>query len=136
MVASPPEVTSVRYGAVAAWAPGTIAVAYHGSTDGVAYRGYMGQSADALGGQPRFDTAAVDPPDEPLYPHGFDPGYTAMFLGGDLNEHVQVAYGPDGDAFASFARQVHRWPSVGFWHHRLPVRSTLDGVLGRLSPIA
>lgn len=42
----------------------------------------------------------------PLMPEQFDVGYARLFNGGELHEIVKLAYAPNGDIWASFARDM------------------------------
>lgn len=89
-------------------APGTIALAYYGSDDGgTTYNAYVSESLDALSATPAFQGARLNPPSgEPLFADGFDLGYSELLSMGDLLEIVRVAYAPNGDIWASFAKDM------------------------------
>lgn len=134
VVVSAPEVTHVRYGAMAARSAGELAIAYYGSSDGRAYHGYIAESKNALDSMPVFVGATIHREDRPLYRHGFDPGYLGMFWGGDLNEYLQVKFAANGDIYASFCKVMRRGAErAGGWSHRGHARSKLQGILGRLA---
>lgn len=129
VVVSAPQVEHVRYGAITASGAGKVAIAYYGSKDGRDYDGYLAETKDALSSEPTFWGGTVNEPGAPLYMGGFNPGYLPdMFLGGDLNEFLQVKYAPNGDLFAGFCKQMKH----GMWDHREHADSKLQGVLGRL----
>ncbi len=134
VVVSAPGVRRVYYGAATARAPGVIAIAYYGTEDGTATHGYIAESLNALDAGPVFRGAAVNPPAEPLYGKGFDPGYLDMVLrGGDLNEIVQVRYTPAGDIVASFCKHMRRGADTpGGWDYPSHANSRLQGVVGRM----
>jgi hypothetical protein len=48
----------------------------------------------------------VNDPAVPLMPEQFDVGYARLFNGGELHEIVKPAYAPNGDIWASFARDM------------------------------
>jgi hypothetical protein len=102
-----PEVKIVRYGAVAAKEPGTLAMVYYGSSDGgVKYNGYLAETTNALDPEPSFWSVMVNNPAEPLFPLGFEVGYLGILRGNDLNEIIQVKYAPNGDLWASFVMDM------------------------------
>ncbi|MDB4977116.1 MAG: hypothetical protein JWN48_5457 [Myxococcaceae bacterium] len=133
VVCSAPGVTHVRYGAIAARGTGQVAIAYYGSKDGRAYDGYLAETRDALQPEPTFWSGTVNESDDPLYARGFNPGYVPdMFLGGDLNEFMQVKYAPNGDVFASFCKQMENGSGPAGWSYRAHAGSKLQGMLGRM----
>jgi hypothetical protein len=107
LVVSAPAVTGAVYGNVAAQGPGTIAIAYYGSSDGQTYDGYIAESTNALDAAPTFQTLSVNDTSNPLSEQGFDSGYTSILTNkGDLNEIVEVRYAPNGDIWASFVKRM------------------------------
>jgi hypothetical protein len=130
-----PGVTSARFAAVAVKAPGTIAVAYLGSSDGKVFDGYIAESTNALEATPTFWSAAVSPAGDPLYPFGFASGYDPSYFsnGGDGVEFVQVKYAPSGDIWASFVKDMCSNPTDGcIWDYAAHANSRFQGAAGRL----
>jgi hypothetical protein len=125
VVVSAPQVKRVCCASVTAKAPGTVAIAYYGTSDGKRYDGYIAESTNALDREPSFWSATANAPDDPLYPHGFDGGYPTMLLGSDLDEFIQVKYAQNGDILSSFCKRTTRPASDG--------RSKLSGFVGRLT---
>jgi hypothetical protein len=131
-----PDVNAVVYGAVASAKPGTIAIAYYGSSDhGVSYHGYIAESENALDATPTFQSVRVNPPDDPLYRWGFEVGYLGILELADLNEIVQVKYAPDGDVWASFVKDkcdgaAHYGTCT--WDVAAHANSGFQSVVGRL----
>ncbi|MEY2931839.1 MAG: hypothetical protein RL033_2588 [Pseudomonadota bacterium] len=108
LAVAPPGVTHTVFADVAIKAAGTIALAYYGSEDGGrTYSAYASESLDALSTAPSFVGVRLNPPaGEPLFSEGFDIGYSEVFSRGDLVEMVRVAYAPNGDIWASFAKDM------------------------------
>jgi hypothetical protein len=106
VVVSAPAVKEVRYSSVAIKEPGTVAIAYYGSSDGVKYDGYIAETKNAFDAAPLFWTTVVNKPAEPLFEWGFEVGYIGILTGADLNEIVQVKYAPNGDVWASFVKDM------------------------------
>jgi hypothetical protein len=132
VVVSAPEVRSVRYGSLTVKEPGTVAIGYYGNIGGRPYHAMMAESTNAFDASPIFHGAIVNHENDPVYPIGFDPGYLGMFVGGDLNEIVQVRYGPNGDIFGTF--NVNMCPDYinCTWDIDEKAASQLQGGLGRL----
>lgn len=130
VVVSAPEVKHVRYGTITAKAPGKVAIAYYGSRNGIRYDGYIAESSNAMEPKPVFWSATVNDPADPLYRYGFNVGYMGMYLGGDLNEIVQLRYAPDGDLWASFCKRMP--PFSHDWDRASHAKSKLQAVVGRL----
>lgn len=96
MVAAP-GVQEVRRIAITAGAPGHIAIAYPGSTDGGAhFDGYITESRNALDPQPVFWSASINDPAQPL----IDLADPETF--GDRLFFGTAAIAPDGTAWAGF----------------------------------
>jgi hypothetical protein len=106
VVVSAPAVKEVRYSSVAIKEPGTVAIAYYGSSDGVKYDGYITETKNAFDATPLFATVMVNAPSAPLFEWGFEVGYLGILAGSDLNEIVQVKYAPNGDVWASFVKDM------------------------------
>jgi hypothetical protein len=130
VVVSAPEVRHIRFGALAARAPGEVAIAYYGSRNGIRYDGYIAESANAMEAEPVFWSATVNDPSDPLYRYGFNVGYLGMWRGGDLNEIVQVRYAPDGNVWATFCKRMP--PFSPGWDCKSHAGSKLQAVIGRL----
>jgi len=132
VVVSAPNVRSVRYGSLTVKTPGTVAIAYYGNIGKAPYHAMMAESLNAFDANPVFRGAIVNNVNDPVYPIGFDPGYLGMFVGGDLNEIVQVRYAPNGDVFATF--NVNMCPDYinCTWDITEKAQSQLQGGLGRL----
>ena len=126
------------YGGIAVKRPGTLAIAYYGSTAGIAgpFNGYMAETTTALASAPTFRSAIVNDPAVPLSPETFDVGYGRLFSGGELHEIVRPVYAPNGDIWASFARDM----CVGLgaqtdqcgWDVAAHTNSNYQGSVGRL----
>lgn len=132
VVVSAPNVRSVRYGSLTVKEPGTVAIAYYGNIGKRPYHGFIAESKNAFDTKPVFKGTTVNHPNDPLYPIGFDPGYLGMFLGGDLNEIVQVRYGPNGDIFATFNKNMCPDYITCTWDITEKAQSQLQGVMGRM----
>ena len=134
LVASAPGVKKTVLSGIAVKSPGTIAIAYFGSTDGTRFDGYLAESTDALDPAPAFWSATVNDPSEPLFSSGFDNNYGASLSGGDLDEIVQVKYAPGGDVWASFLKEM--CPKLNTsncsWDYAAHANSIFQGALGRL----
>ena len=72
IVVSAPGVTKTVLSGLAVKSPGTIAIAYFGSTDGTKFNGYLAESTNALDPAPTFWSTTVNDPSEPLFAAGFD----------------------------------------------------------------
>jgi hypothetical protein len=134
VVASAPGVTQTVLSAVGVKAPGTIAIAYFGSTDGKAFGGYIAESTNALAAAPVFWSTTVNDPSQPFFADGFDNDYKASLSGGDLDEFVQVKYAPNGDVWASFLKEM--CPGLNTnncsWEYAAHAKSVFQGAVGRL----
>jgi hypothetical protein len=134
LVVSAPGVTKTVLSAIAVKAPGTVAIAYFGSTDGKKFDGYLAESSNALDAAPVFWSTTVNDPSEPLFANGFDNNYGASLSGGDLDEFVQVKYAPDGDVWASFLKEM--CPGLNqsdcSWDYAAHANSMFQGAAGRL----
>jgi hypothetical protein len=128
VVVSAPGVTHVSCSAATTRAPGTLAMAYYGSEDGVRFHGYVAESHNALDAEPVFASVVANDLDDPLFPKGFDGGYPGIWLGSDLVEIVQVKYHPSGDIWAAFSKDMRR----GAWDVRAHGGSKLQGVAARV----
>ena len=69
---SAPGVKTSVLSALAVKSPGTVAIAYFGSTDGTKFDGYLAESTNALAPAPTFWSATVNEPSDPLFSSGFD----------------------------------------------------------------
>jgi len=134
VVASAPGVTQTVLSAVGVKAPGTIAIAYFGSTDGKAFGGYVAESTNALAATPVFWSTTVNDPSEPFFADGFDNDYQASLTGGDLDEFVQVKYAPSGDVWVSFLKEMcpGLHTSNCSWDYAAHANSVFQGAVGRL----
>lgn len=132
-----PEVTEVRFAAIAVKEPGTIAVAYYGSPDGgMTFNGYVAESTDALEAEPTFWSATANDPADPLFSNGFESGYHVYYFNtGDGVEFVQVKYAPNGDIWAAFVKNMcPGGPDAGActWDYAAHANSMFQGAVGRL----
>ena len=66
MMVAAPGVQAVRRVAIAVRKRGQVALAYLGTTDGAHFNGYITESRDVLTERPRFWSASVNDPGEPL----------------------------------------------------------------------
>jgi hypothetical protein len=136
VVVSAPDVKRIQYASIEVNEPGQVGVAYYGTTSGygIGYDGFMAMTENAFAEQPIFTGSTANELEEPLYPYGFNPGYLAMFFGGDLNEIIQVQFSPSGDMFASFnkAMCVNQFGMFCKWDLDENAGSVYQGVLGRL----
>ena len=112
-----PGVSAVRRVAVTARKRGQVALAYLGTTDGSRFNGYITESHNVLNGKPRFWSAPVNDPAEPLV-NGAD---SETF--GDRFFYGTAAIAPDGTAWAGF----HCAKTSACPGQRI-------GVVGRLAP--
>jgi hypothetical protein len=133
-VISDPKINTVIYPAVAVKKPGTIAIAYYGSSDkGKVFNGYMAESVNALSSTPVFKSQVVNDPAVPTHAQGFDVGYGGMFSGGDLNEIVQIRYAPNGDLLTAFTQDMCPGNTCdASWDKAAHANSRWQAVLGRL----
>jgi hypothetical protein len=95
MVAAP-GVQAVRRVAVTARKRGDVALAYLGTTDGAHFNGYITASHNVLTGKPRFWSASVNDPSEPLINAADSETFGDRFFYGG------VAIAPDGTVWAGF----------------------------------
>ncbi|HEX4340492.1 MAG TPA: sialidase family protein [Polyangiaceae bacterium] len=136
IVVQAPGVTKSVYGAIAVKSPGHIAISYHGSVDGMAYDGYVAESANALDAAPAFATITVNDSADPLFSQGFDSGYAGTLSGGDLDELINVKYAPNGDLWASFVEDM--CPGVATttdnctWDVAAHANTMFQGAIGRV----
>ncbi|MDB4990911.1 MAG: hypothetical protein JWN04_6089, partial [Myxococcaceae bacterium] len=105
---APPGIEHTVFASAALKAPGVMAVAFYGSDDNQAtYNAYVAETENALDAAPTFWAARLNSPqDPPLFSEGFDLGYGDVLTGGDLVEIIQLKYGPDGDIWTSFAKDM------------------------------
>jgi hypothetical protein len=134
VVVSAPGVQTTVLSAIAVKSPGTVAIAYFGSTDGTQFNGYLAESTNALAPAPTFWSATVNEPSEPLFSSGFDNNYAASLSGGDLDELVQVKYAPSGDVWASFLKEMCVKLNTNHcsWNYGAHANSVFQGAIGRL----
>ncbi len=134
VVASAPGVTQTVLSGIGVKAPGTIAIAYFGSTDGKAFDGYVAESTNALAANPVFWSTTVNDPSQPFFTNGFDNDYGASLTGGDLDEFVQVKYAPSGDVWVSFLKEMCPELQIGncSWDYAGHANSVFQGAAGRL----
>jgi hypothetical protein len=96
IMVAPPGVQAVRRVAVTARRRGEVALSYLGTTDGSHFNGYITQSHNVLTGKPRFWSASVNDPSEPLVNAADSETFgDRFFYGGD-------AIAPDGTVWAGF----------------------------------
>ena len=133
-VASAPGVVKTVLSAVGVKAPGTISIAYFGSTDGKTFSGYVAESTNALAATPVFWSTTVNDPSEPFFADGFDNDYKGSLTGGDLDEFVQVKYAPSGDVWVSFLKEMcpALQTSDCSWDYAGHANSVFQGAVGRL----
>jgi hypothetical protein len=96
LMVAPPGVRAVRRVAVAVRKRGEVALSYLGTTDGAHFNGYITESHNVFRGRPRFWSASVNDPAEPLV-NGAD---TETF--GDRFFYGTDTIGPHGTAWAGF----------------------------------
>ncbi len=134
VVVSAPGVTQTIESAVAVRSPGTIAIAYYGSTDGTKYNGYIAESVNGLDAQPVFSSAIVNKESEPLFPNGFDNNYLLTIGFGDLDEMVEVKYAPNGDIWATFVKEmcINTVSTNCTWDYAAHANSVFQSAAGRL----
>lgn len=130
-----PEATHAIFGAMAVREPGTVALAYYGSADGLDYHGYIAETRNALDAHPTFSTITINEPSDPLFKGGFDMGYNEVLQGGDLIEIAQIRYAPNGDLWAGFVQDM--CPGSGnrgecTWDKAAHADSPYQGVAGRV----
>jgi hypothetical protein len=95
MVAAP-GVQAVRRVAIAARKRGQVALAYLGTTDGSHFNGYITESRNVLAGRPRFWSASVNDPADPLVNAADSETFgDRFFFGTDT-------IAPDGTVWAGF----------------------------------
>lgn len=131
-----PGVREIRMVAITAQSKGRVAFAYFGSKDSVAYHGYIAETLDGLADEPVFVTTTANDPKEPLYPEGWQSGYDLTYFdnGGDEITLIQVEYGPEGDVWASFVKDMcpRGDRSACTWDYNAHAESRFQGALGRL----
>lgn len=131
-----PDVTSARMVSITARSRGTIAIAYFGSSDDVAFHGYITESKNALDAEPTFISAPTNAENDPLYADGWQSGYDATYFdnGGDEITLIQVKYGPNGDVWASFVKDMCPAGNRAAcqWDYAAHAKSRFQGALGRL----
>jgi hypothetical protein len=137
VVVSDVGVTAAIYPAITVKSPGNVAIAYYGTTDAnhMKYNGYVAESVNALDAKPVFKSTTVNDVATPMASKHFDVGYIGMFLGGDLNEIVQINYAPNGDLFTSFTQDM--CPGGGItcdksWDKKAHGDSRWQAILGRV----
>ncbi len=131
---SAPDVVTTVLSSIAVRKPGTVALSYFGSTDGLAFNGYIAETTNALDAAPVFTSAIVNDTDEPLFPNGFDNNYGAVLFGGDLDEFIQVKYAPNGDIWSSFIQEmcVNLNTAACTWDYAAHANSVFQGATGRI----
>lgn len=144
LVVSAPEVKEIVYGAIAVKEPGTVAVAYYGSTndDGSVYHGFVAESRNALDATPRFEGALVSDVNDPLFDGPFDVGYVRLVkrdpkIDHVLNEIISVKYAPNGDIWVSLAKDMcpgldAGTPETCLWDIGTNYKSHYQAAIGRL----
>jgi len=95
MIAAP-GVQAVRRVAVAVRRRGEVALAYLGATDGTHFNGYITQSHNVLSGRPRFWSASVNDPSQPLVNAADSETFGDRFFYGG------AAFAPHGTVWAGF----------------------------------
>ena len=95
MVAAP-GVQSVRRVAVAVRRRGEVALSYLGTTDGTHFNGYITKGHNVFAGRPRFWSASVNDPSQPLV----DAADSETF--GDRFFYGGAAFSPHGTVWAGF----------------------------------
>jgi len=96
LMVAPPGVRAVRRVAVAVRKRGQVALAYPGTTDGAHFNGYITESRNVLARRPRFWSASVNDPADPL----INAADSETF--GDRLFYGTATIAPDGTAFAGF----------------------------------
>jgi hypothetical protein len=134
LVVSAPDVKTTVLSGIAVKSPGTVAIAYFGSTDGTQFNGYLAESTDGLDPSPTFWSTTVNDPSEPLFASGFDNDYGGSLTGGDLDEFVQVKYAPSGDIWASYLKEMCPKLNTGAcsWDYATHANSVFQGGIGRM----
>jgi hypothetical protein len=116
LVVSAPGVGNVQRPALAAGAPGHVAVAYYASSDPSAQllTAYVTQTADALDAQPLFYSGALNDPATPIF-HDY-----GLEGGSPRTDFVGVAYDAGGtSSWAGMVKQLgppvnHHLPTTGY----------------------
>lgn len=117
LMIGPPGLTEAVLPSIDVGSPGRIAISYVGSEDspgvsvtnpkdraGARWNGYISISTDALSGAPRFLTAAVNDPADPLQIENVDESPTCGSLRCiGIGDFLDLAIAPDGTAWAAFA---------------------------------
>jgi hypothetical protein len=135
VVVSDVDVTAAIYPAITVKAPGQVAIAYYASVVSAKtkFHGFVAESTNVLDEAPVFTSVTINDRAAPLHAANFDVGYIGMFVGGDLNEIVQIQYGPNGDLFASFAKDMcPASKCVKDWDKKAKGNSKWQAVLGRV----
>ncbi|HMJ12927.1 MAG TPA: hypothetical protein VK524_16005, partial [Polyangiaceae bacterium] len=137
VVISEPSVRYAVYGGVEVRKPGTMAIAYYGSTNGDTgpFNGYIAESTNALSARPSFHSALVNDPAKPLSPQGYDVGYARLPSGGELNEIIKPTYAPNGDIWVGFARDMclgYAGTEQCAWDVAANNNAFFQGAIGRL----
>jgi hypothetical protein len=136
IVINDPSVTKASFASLDVREPGKIGIGYYGATTGNAANAYMAVSDNALSTVPTFVSQVVNDPAKPLYPSGVTAGYIGLWIGGDLNEWIQVRFTPDGDLVAGLgADMCIELTSIcrdGWDFQGTADKSRWQGVIGRL----
>jgi hypothetical protein len=96
VMVAPSGVVAVRRVAVTVRKRGQVALAYLGTTDGSHFNGYITESPNVLTGRPRFSSAPVNDPTDPLV----NAADSETF--GDRLHHGTVTIAPTGTVWAGF----------------------------------
>ncbi|HYP24163.1 MAG TPA: exo-alpha-sialidase, partial [Actinomycetota bacterium] len=116
-VVSPPGVHEVNLATLDASGVGKVAIAYMGSASSpwrrdcrekescpetadyakTTWNGYVTTTTNALSGNPKLVSTAVNPPKDPIYRGRCGPGRCGLVF-----DFIDVVIGPSGDAFATF----------------------------------
>jgi hypothetical protein len=96
LMVAPPGVRAVRRVAVAVRKRGEVALSYLGTTDGAHFNGYITESHNVFTGRPRFWSASVNDPAEPLVNAADSETFGDRFFYGT------DAIAPDGTVWAGF----------------------------------
>ena len=96
LMVAPPGVRTVRRVAVAVRKRGEVALSYLGTTDGAHFNGFITESHNVFRGRPRFWSASVNDPAEPLV----NAADTETF--GDRFFYGTDTIAPDGTVWAGF----------------------------------
>ncbi len=135
VVVSDTDVTAAIYPAITVKSPGQVAIAYYASVTAnhTRFHGFVAETNNALSNAPVFTSVTINDRAAPLHAANFDVGYIGMFVGGDLNEIVQVNYTPSGDLVASFTQDMCPGGTcVKTWNKKAQGDSKWQAVLGRV----